>query len=181
MAELNRTIVTKLEFAEMKRRAKSAVSNWIKEGKISPAALIGSGVRARIWVERAEADLAGALDEAQQMAQAQPVTAPGASIDDDTLRERREADMRRARSDADLAELKLAKESGRWIETEKAQQAWGKELSRIVAEHESFIVNRLAREIAEEHGLDWKGLAVKVREKYRAFRGAMADDASAAG
>lgn len=77
---------------------------------------------------------------------------------------------RRENYNADLSKLKLERESGRWIEAHRAQQAWGKELAAFVAETESFIVNRLARELAEEHGLDWKKVAVAAREKFRAFR-----------
>lgn len=77
---------------------------------------------------------------------------------------------RRESFDADLSKLKLERESGRWIEAAKAEAAWGKELSGFIAETESFIVNRLAREMAEEHGLDFKTLAVVFRDKFRAFR-----------
>lgn len=77
---------------------------------------------------------------------------------------------RQASFDADLTKLKLEKETGRWIEASKAQSAWAKELSAFIAETEGFIVNRLAREIAEQNGLDWKQMAVKAREMFRDFR-----------
>lgn len=167
--ELNRTIVSKSEFAALKKRAKSAVSNWIAEGKLTGASLVGSGVRAKIWLERAEAELAGTLAESQQVIQAAPANA-ATPADGDTLKLRREADTSRAQTEAELSKLKLAREEGRWIEAHRAQQDWGKQLAGLVAETESFIVNRLAREIAEAHGLDWKLLAITSRDKYRQFR-----------
>lgn len=81
---------------------------------------------------------------------------------------------RREGFDAELAKLRIERESGRWIEAHKAQQAWGKELAALVAETETFIVNRLARELAEAHGLDWKLVAIAARDKYRQFRTATA-------
>ncbi|MEN6306106.1 MAG: hypothetical protein ABFD96_25495, partial [Armatimonadia bacterium] len=145
--------------------------------KNSKAALIGPGVRARIWLERAESDLAGSLDESQQAAQVTPANA-SATIEDDTLKVRREADADRAREEAKLAKLRVERESGRWIEAHKAQLAWGKELAEFVNRTETFIVNDLVRAIAEEHRLDWKALAVKARDRWRAYRGLEAEKAS---
>src|ERR1035437_9080177 len=67
-----RTIETKGQFAKRKHRAPSCISGWIAEGRISSAALIGTGQRAMVWVERAEADLAAALEPSQQQAQVYP-------------------------------------------------------------------------------------------------------------
>jgi hypothetical protein len=68
-----KTVVTKGEFARRKNRGPSAVSNWISSGKISEAALVGKGNAAKIWLERAEADLAASLDPSQQLMQASPI------------------------------------------------------------------------------------------------------------
>jgi len=46
-----------------------ASTKWIRQSKISAAALIGDGLAKKIWVERADADLAASLDPAQQLAQ----------------------------------------------------------------------------------------------------------------
>jgi hypothetical protein len=67
-----RTVETKGQFARRKNRTPSAVSNWISLGKISPAALVGKGNAARIWVEQAEADLTASLDPSQQFANPHP-------------------------------------------------------------------------------------------------------------
>ena len=42
-------------------------------GKISARALVGTGVRARIWVEQADLDLLLNLEPAQQDAQTHPI------------------------------------------------------------------------------------------------------------
>ena len=67
-----KTIVTKAQYAALKGRKPSNVSNWIREGKITHLALVGSGVRAQIWVEQADHDLLCTLDPSQQAAQARP-------------------------------------------------------------------------------------------------------------
>jgi len=181
-----KTIITKGEFARRKSRTPSAISNWIAEGKITPAALIGQGNRARIWVEQAEQDLAQSLDVSQQMAQETPVLAAkpdasdgeGPTADDHLVRERR-ARALKAEADAGLSQLRQAREAGRWIETHEAQRQWGRELAKIVGELETFLSGPLARELAVRHGLDWKALAVEIRELYRAQRQTVADRATA--
>lgn len=69
-----RTIESKGAFARRKHRSPACVTKWISTGKISAAALVGSGYRANIWVEQAEADLAASLTPHQQYAQAFPAT-----------------------------------------------------------------------------------------------------------
>jgi hypothetical protein len=59
------TRLSKGNYARMKDRTPQAISNWIKRNMISPAALIGEGSAAEIWVEQADADLARGLDPAQ--------------------------------------------------------------------------------------------------------------------
>lgn len=67
-----RTILRKGEYAKRKHRSRACVSGWIRDGKISAAALVGEGQAARIWVEQADADLAAALHPSQQWAQEHP-------------------------------------------------------------------------------------------------------------
>ena len=42
-----KTIVTKAQYAALKARQPGSVSNWIRDGKISARALVGTGVRAQ--------------------------------------------------------------------------------------------------------------------------------------
>lgn len=194
-----KTVVTKGKYAKMKGRAPSAVSNWIAEGKITAAALQGTGNRAQIWVEQADADLAASLDPSQQLTQrvplnlvaapppaaapAAPATAPRqpayASERDLDLARRARADADKAEHDAEAARRKLAIDEGKWVEAEEAARVWGRELSKLTSEIETFLFNTLARDLAAEHGLDWKTLAVEVREKFRKFRAETSDQAAA--
>jgi hypothetical protein len=193
--QIMRTVVSKGEYARMRARSSQAVSNWIARGKISAAALIGEGNAAKIWVEQADADLARTLDPAQQAAQehpvagalAAPVPAPaampapllaptGAPLDDDLARRRR--------AEADLAELqaehtrrKMAQDEGRWIEAAAAAKEWGRALTNIIGETETFIGSTLARETAEQFGLDFKTLSVAFRKSYHKHRAAAAQSA----
>jgi hypothetical protein len=204
------TIVTKGEYAALKGRAPSAISNWIAEGKISADALIGQGVRARIWVERADADLARSLDPAQQAAQDRPVgigspvhpalpetprpaSAPPAlpasgqapayptPIEaDDDLRRRRKADADRAEAEAEQARRKLNVDAGRWIEASAATREFAQQVAKLIADTETFLAGPLARQLADAHSLDWKALSVEIRAAWRKQRESAADEASAA-
>ncbi|ODR98912.1 hypothetical protein AUC68_06995 [Methyloceanibacter methanicus] len=190
-----KTVVTKAEYAAMKERRPSCVSNWIAEGKITSAALVGQGTRAKIWVEQADRDLAAGLHIGQQLAQdrpafdrasdalpreetgsrAAPVSATAAG--DDFLLSARKAKAAKDISEAKLAQLKMERETGRWIDAQKAQQVWSRELSGILLDIDTFITGALAREIADRHGLDAKSLAVEIRALYRAHRRSAADQA----
>lgn len=182
-----KTIVTKQEFAQRKGRAPSAISNWIAAGKISKLALVGDGVRARIWVEQAEADLAMSLDPSQQAAQDVPATLPttagptlqprSTTIDDEDLRRRRKADADRAEHEAEQARRRLAIDEGRYIVAEDAARAWGRELARLMSDTETFLFSSLARSVADRHGIDFKQLAVFMREEFRKFRAETSDEA----
>lgn len=192
------TIVTKGEYAALKGRAPSAISNWIAEGKISPEALIGTGVRAKIWVERADADLARSLDPAQQSAQDRPVGLAAApmpaspqpsspsppypiTVDgDDDLRRRRKADADRAEFEAEQARRKLAVDAGRWIEASAAAKAFAQQLAKLISDTETFLTGDLARQLGDTHGLDWKALSVEIRAAFRRQRETSADEAQSA-
>jgi hypothetical protein len=91
-------LVSKSEYARLRGRAPSAVSNWIAEGKLKPPALVGSGPRAKVDVAQADRQLGALLDLGQQLAQERPVASaasgddgdasptPGPLVDDDNRR-----------------------------------------------------------------------------------------------
>jgi hypothetical protein len=201
-----KTVVSKGEFAKRKQRGPSAVSNWIAAGKITTAALIGTGNAAKIWVEQAERDLAASLDPSQQVIQAAPILAqaqaplpdlplvapgdapsagtpalrPAAATDREMdLARRTKADADRAELDLEAARRKMAIDEGRYVVAEDAARAWGKELARFIADTETFLSSTLARELAASHGLDWKALSVEIREKFRGFRAETSEEARA--
>ncbi|MCP4352302.1 MAG: hypothetical protein GY795_43140 [Desulfobacterales bacterium] len=69
-------VVTKAKFAELCNRSAGAVSHWIKDGKLTPPALTGTGRRAKINVELAIKQLGDVLDFGQQMAQSTQIEVP---------------------------------------------------------------------------------------------------------
>lgn len=190
-AGVPRTLVSKGEFARRKERAPSAVSNWIADGKISPAAIVGEGHRAKIWVERAELDLARNLDPSQQDSQAKPITvavgAPPAAVEPaavsdpivDDIARRRKADADAAELNAEQARRRLAVDSGRWVDAAEVKAAYTQELARRVTDLDVFITSTLAVELAEAFDLDVKLVTIKAREIYRSYRAGVADDARA--
>lgn len=184
------TIVTKAEYAKLKNRSPSCISNWIKEGKITPAALIGTGVRSRIWVEQADADLLRNLDVGQQTAQATPIMPsgpapdllhpaprPAYTDDEENVRRKRKADADRAEEEAEAARRRNLVDAGRWIDAAEAKRVWTGEFARELAETETFLFGSLAEELAEDYGLDWKAVSVNMRKRFRAYRSRAADSA----
>ena len=195
-----KTVVTKGEYARLKGRSPAAVSNWIADGRISAAALIGDGNRARIWVEQADADLARNLDPTQQWSQRAPIDlrlearpaaidhgaayevrpssrVDQAAVDDDDIRRRRRADADKAEHDAEAARRRNAVDEGRWMEAAAGQREWARELGRVISDIETFLASTLAHSLAEKYGLDWKELSVELRRAFRQHRTAAADGA----
>lgn len=191
-----KTIITKGEFAARQKRSPACVSNWIAEGKISKEALIGDGVRARIWLERALSDLTANLDPSQQVSQSRPIQVAMALSDTSSagnepaeparqfelerqrdLARRTKADADRAEHDAEAAKRRNALDEGKYLLAEEAARIWGRELAEFLAKADTFIANSLARKLAENHDLDWKELSAEMREMWRQFRADAANDA----
>jgi hypothetical protein len=195
-----KTIVSKGEFASRMQRSPACVTKWIKLGKISAEALIGEGNAAKIWLERAKADLSASLDPSQQAIQLAPIesnleTAPIAVREPESpstlvndrvayasererdLARRAKADADKAEHDAEAARRKLALDEGRYVVAEDAAAAWGREMSKFVSEAETFIGATLPRDLADRHNLDWKVIASEMREAWRGFRAKASDDA----
>lgn len=197
-----RTIVSKGEFARRAARSPACVTKWIATGKISPDALIGDGRHAQIWLERAMSDLSATLDPSQQVSQERPfqgpITIPASAYTEPTeqravpsdpivnpiMAEREKDQARRAKADADKAEhdaeaarRKLALDEGKYVVAEEAAASFGREMAKFIGDTELFIINHLAREIAESNNLDWKSVSAQAREAYRQFRATASADA----
>jgi hypothetical protein len=78
---------------------------------------------------------------------------------------------------ARLAQLEYEEKTGKLINAAAAAKEWGRALSKIVADTETFLCTTLARDIAERFGLDWKAVSVAAREAYRQHRAAVAAEA----
>jgi hypothetical protein len=80
---------------------------------------------------------------------------------------------------AKLARLDYEKKTGELISATAATREWGRVLSKVVADTETFLFTTLARETAELFGLDWKKVSVAFREAYRRHRADVAQEAQA--
>jgi hypothetical protein len=78
---------------------------------------------------------------------------------------------------ARLAQLEYEEKTGKLINAAAAAKEWGRALSKIIADTETFVCTTLARDIAERFGLDWKAVSVASREAYRQHRAAAAEEA----
>lgn len=191
------TIASKGDYAKSHNRSPAWVTKSIRTGKISKAALVGEGNAAKIWVERADADLAQSLDPAQQVIQRFPVLPNGAAAPTATqaladqskpadiparlqpgpnsdreldLARRAKADADKAEHDAEAARRKLAVDEGRWMDAAAASKEWSRTLSEVVSGFEVFLASTLARDTADRNGLDMKAVSVRFREMFRKYR-----------
>lgn len=178
-------IFCKGEFADRRGVHKSAVSHWIKTGRIYGGALVGSGRSAKINVAVAEAQLSRTLDLGQRLAHPAPpgVTAEPRSLptNDDAARyQKAKADA--AEIEAERARRRMEEERGRYILADEARDAWSRELSRLVERLERWVTDAaqdIANAQAEAGGpLDQKGLTAVVSASLRRFRASAAIDAA---
>lgn len=147
-------------------------------------------------------DLSATLDPSQQVSQERPfqgpITIPASAYVDPAeqravpsdpivnpiMAEREKDQARRAKADADKAEhdaeaarRKLALDEGKYVVAEEAAASFGREMAKFIGDTELFIINHLAREIAESNNLDWKSVSAQAREAYRRFRAIASADA----
>jgi hypothetical protein len=101
------------------------------------------------------------------------------SDDDANLRRIRAANADKAEHDAEAARRKNALDEGRWVEAAAVQQSFGRQLSKMIAEFETFLGNTLPKAIGEKHGIDWKTLSAEIRSEFRKHRQTAAEAAKA--
>lgn len=198
-------LITKAEYAAKCERSPSAVSHWIASGRLRAPALVGQGRYAKIDWRLADRMLAEELDTSQQLAQATAVGFDDVDEDDDdeliedfrsvpASRGRaapaqqpvQNEDRRRqlkARADreehaAQLAQIQLQKESGRWMEVDAATRAWAKQSATIIDRIEGSF-SQLAEELAAAEEKDARSIQVALRAWFRSIRSLVAKDAEA--
>ncbi len=110
------TLVSKSAFAAIINVSPGRVSQFIAAGQISSAAIVGSGQRAKIDVDRAKADLRLTLDVAQRL---------GNGIDYEIKQQKLERERRANR----LAAIEEARDRGQLIETDVSRA----EMAKIAA------------------------------------------------
>lgn len=172
----------------MRKRAPSAVSNWIADGKLTPPALVQDAEKGElIDVEEADKQLAATLDPSQQLAQADPIgvqvsVAPAAAAGDAGADEKTvtadDPDNRRfVRARADKMESEAEglvrernEETGKWLDAEKARAAFGKEMAASISEVEAWLLGPLSEIAASEVNAERKAMLDIFRREWRAFR-----------
>jgi hypothetical protein len=173
-----KTIVTKAAYAALRNRSPSAVSNWISKGRISPAALIGVGTRAKIWVERADADLAARLDPGQQDAQVRPIALQALPSLDKASPAAEPSqlsdDLRRARlQQIELQTQKLREEAaartGIYCRTDDARRNMGRIAGQVLSTCEGAL-GELATAIAATFSIPQRDVLHIMRSEFRAVR-----------
>lgn len=194
---------TKTEFAERRHVTKARVSQWIKEGKIPPEALVGEGRNAKIDEDIALQHLNRGLDPDQRaghglgtnltpapiaaiapaasapIGEGQPVdqgaAAPAAVVDDrqDRVLDARLEDLQRRNRRAAVEE---AAANGRLTPTDEARRETAQEVRHALLRMDGALVT-FATAIAAEYKLPQRDVLHILRAKWREERVAGAIDA----
>lgn len=180
-------LVTKSQYARMRNREPSAVSNWIAGGKLAPPALVQQDGKELIDVAAADAMLAERLDPSQQLAQDTPIetelddddaellddieTKVGSSKSGSITETRRYLTAKAEEKELDVERKKRAMmaDSGRWLETAVAEKAFAQKLAAIFTDLEAW-VSAAGEELATELGTDIRATTLALRESMRRFR-----------
>lgn len=170
-------VLSKSAYAERRGVHKSAVSHWIRQGRLHGPALTGRGRGARIVVEAADRQLAEGLDPTQQLANGKPAPA-GAEGDADTAASAPVAShqdrYQKARADqaeveAERSRRRIAAEQGLYTETAAAREAWARELGELLTATELWLAEA-AEAVAVATGADRRAVAVVLKREWRRFR-----------
>jgi hypothetical protein len=180
---MTQQLVHKAEYARMRGRGKSAVSNWIAAGQLeAPALVMRDGVE-MIDVEIADAMLAARLDQSQQLAQSSPMT--GAPLDDDDdvkagpglapeQREYLQLKVDEKKIAVERGRRALLAETGRYVEAADVERVWAREAAAMISEFEAWVY-AYAQEFADEHNLDAAAVKLQARNSFNAFRARQAN------
>lgn len=171
-------LVSKSDYARRVDRSPAAVTHWIKEGKLTKPALVDVDGEEMIDALAADAMLALTLHPSQQAAQDRPIGVPAdladdagdvADIGDEDNRRFLKARADRMALEAEGLHRKRLAETGQWMVTADARQAWAREMSAAINETEAWLT-QVAETLAGELHLDRKLILVTLRREFRAFR-----------
>lgn len=178
--------VSKSEFAAMINVSPGRVSQFIAAGQISAAAIIGSGQRAKIDVERAKADLRLTLDVSQrlgngidtrleadapilapaQVAASQTTTLPIPAGLDHEIKQQKLEQIRRVNRNAAIAD---AQARGQLIESEQARAEMGRVAAGMLQVFEGGLTD-FASAIAAEFKVPQRDVLHLLRKQFRQIR-----------
>ena len=184
------TAVSKGEFAQIIGVSAGRISQYLTEGKITAAALVGTGRNAKINIERARADLRLTLDVSQRLGNgiatrldpdpsaSAPIGAPGTgsagnTIDpelprgtDHEIKIQKLEQLRRANRNAAVAE---ARDSGLLMDTAAARAEMGRLASAMLDVFEGGI-NDMAMAVAAKFQLPQRDIKHLLRSAFRQVR-----------
>lgn len=176
-------VISKGEFAARLGRSAGAISQWIAAGKLSGAALVGEGRRAKINVTAAMAQLGAGLDLGQQLAQPRPVIAAngvrrGAAADAPARLLAARADREEIALVLDRAKAEAA--AGRWVDAAEVEAAWAAEMTALINATETWLVSDAAAAsiTAAAGGAGLREVATMLRRGYRDLRARLAEQAA---
>ena len=167
--------ISKGEFARRRNVSAARVSQWLSEGKISGAAIVGEGRGALIDEALACQQLDQKLDIDQRhsgnglkttLAPAVNVEAPSGNTVADRIAEQRLELLQRQNREKATEEAALL---GRLCDTAQARQATGKEIARVVARVEGSLTE-LASAIAAKFKLPHRDVLHELRGEWRKIR-----------
>ncbi|RFB95214.1 hypothetical protein B5K11_09685 [Rhizobium leguminosarum bv. trifolii] len=177
--------VSKSEFAAMINVSPGRVSQFIAAGQISAAAIVGTGQRAKINVDRAKADLRLSLDVSQRLGNGsetrldpeqdisvplqQPAgtfTLPIAAGLDHEIKQQKLEQIRRVNRNAAIAD---AQARGQLIETDQARSEMGRIAAGMLQVFEGGLTD-LASAIAAEFKVPQRDVLHLLRKQFRQIR-----------
>jgi hypothetical protein len=179
--------VTKGEFALLIGVSPGRVSQYLKEGRISPSAVDGDGRNARIRVEQAKADLRISLDVGQRFGNGigtrlEPSVEQRRGHDqvivsgiDQEIKEQKLEQIRRSNRNAAISDA-IAR--GTLMKTEDARAAMSKIASGLLSEIEGKLPE-IATELASKFKLPHRDVLHTLRSSFRTSRAHMAEEMSA--
>ncbi|WP_051678664.1 hypothetical protein [Xanthobacter sp. 91] len=156
------------------------VSQYISEGKITPAALVGEGPRAKINVRLAQSQLRGRLDPSQRFGMnglgtsldappAQPPfaapTPAGDSIDEQIRAQRLRQEQMKSRRMAE----EEASRTGRFMLTSAAEEQMAKVAGAMMSAFEGALPD-FAGALAAEFGVAQRDIMHVLKVSFRSFR-----------
>lgn len=178
-------LVSKLEFASLIKVSPSRVSQFLAAGQISQAAIVGTGQRAKINVERAKSDLRMTLDVSQLLGNGSDTDlSPGAADasatgqgaatysppelrgTDHEIKLQKLEQIRRVNRNAAIED---AKSAGSLIETAAAKNQMSRIAASLVEMFEGNLTD-MAMDLAAAFELPQRDIKHILRKSFRKFR-----------
>lgn len=185
--------MSKQDFAALLGRDKSALSHWIRTGKLHGPALVGEGRFARINVAIAREQLGASLSLGHQIGYAQrepartiidptPAEPAAAILADFPSTPTDQARLLKARADreellTEQARIEAEARNGTYLLTEDANREHGRRLAETVSAVERWLPD-LAQKITASAAFDERAMTILMRAEFRALRSTLATAAA---